>query len=408
MSLKNYSKKALCWIFRHSKISWNLLLMESTIMILDRYGIQEGILVVDDKDANRSKKTTRIHGVHKVKDKATSGYSMAQTIVFLYLVTKKFSIPVGFSFYTPDPVWSAWMAKDKLLKKQGTPKSERPPEPPKNWKTKHELALELMQKFKKKLPIFSVVAVLADALYGHAVFIDSVLKIWPEAQVISQLKKNQKLCFGKNKVSCEEHFASYGGWEHKINIRGRTAQTVLAGGGRLYVPSHKQKRFVIGLKYEGALKYRYLVAANLSWNMKHVMETYSFRWIVEVFLEDWACYGGFCSLAKQRGVEGSERPLILSLLFDHCFLLHPEQILSIEKQASLATFGNLLERSRMEAFIKFVQHLLEKEHPKNTLEDIVNELNRLFELRPYQKHLSGIEIIWGPPFKQTCLSTNKN
>ena len=63
--------------------------------------------------------------------------------------------------------------------------------------------------------------------------------------------------------------------------------------------------------------------------------------------------------------------MILSLLFDHCFLLHPEQSLSIKKQASLATFGSLLERSRMEAFIKFMQHFLEKEHPKKALEDDV-------------------------------------
>jgi hypothetical protein len=407
MSLKSYSKALLSWLLRHSKIAWDRLLMESTMMILERHGIYEGILVVDDKDIDRSKHTSRIDGVHKVKDKGTGGYKMAQTVVFLYLVTKKFSIPVGFAFYKPDPKWSEWLANDKRLRKQKIPKKERPEEPERNWKKKHELALELMQKFKENIPTFNVVAVMADALYGHAEFINGVLELWKETQVISQLRKNQKVCCGKRRVTCREYFESYRGWEQEIKIRGRKLQTVLAGGGRLHVPSHKQKRFVIGLKYDGENEYRYLLAANLSWNMKHVMEAYSFRWLVEVFLEDWACYGGFCSLAKQRDIEGSERPLILSLLFDHCFLFHPEQILSIEKQASLATFGSLLERSRMEAFIKLVQHILEEKEPQERFDSIVREMSNVFCLRPSEKHLNGIEILWGPihkaeKYKYTC------
>jgi len=398
MSLKNYGASAIRWMFCRSRIAWNDLLTASTMMIVDRYNIKEGVLVIDDKNIDRSKNTSRIYGVHKVKDKKTGGYSMAQSLVFLYFVTKKFCLPVGFAFYTPDPSWSRWKVEDTRLKKSGIAKAYRPKEPPRNWKKKHELALDLMKTFSQHISNVHIVGVLADALYGHSAFIDGVVRLWPQAQVISQLRKNQKICTAKKQMSCEEYFSSYQGWEQKITIRGRKVKMVLAGGGRLYVPSHDQTRWVIGLKYKDEKEYRYLVAANLSWNMLQVMNNYSLRWLIEVFLEDWSSYGGFCSLAKQRGVEGSERPLILSLLFDHCFLFHPEQTSSIEKQASLATFGSLVERSRMESFINFVRCLLKEEHPKETFENLVKNVNNIFVLRPSEKHLSGVEIEFGSSY----------
>ena len=285
MSLRNYGKGAIRWMFSHSKICWNRLLGTSVVMILELYGIQEGVLLVDDKDISRSKNTSRIHGVHKVKDKKTGGYSMAQTIIVLYLVTKKFCMPVGFAFYMPDSTWTEWVKENKRLKKLGTPKKERPAEPLRNWKKKHELAIELMISFKSQAPLIRIVAVLADALYGHRAFIDEVVKIWPQTQVVSQLRKNQKIRYGNIESPCEEYFKSYCGWEQQITIRGRKAKMVLAGGGRLTVSSHgNQKRWVIGLKYEDEVEYRYLVAANLSWNMLQVMNSYSLRWLIEVFL----------------------------------------------------------------------------------------------------------------------------
>lgn len=134
---------------------------------------------------------------------------------------------------------------------------------------------------------------------------------------------------------CENHFKSYPGWAHKITIRGRENKSVMAGGGRLYVSSHEAKRFVVAMKYEGEMDYRYLIASNLSWNMKEIIELFTIRCLVECFFEDWACYQGFCSLAKQCGVEGSERPLILSLLFGHCFFFQTQQQINIENNHSL-------------------------------------------------------------------------
>ena len=62
-----------------------------------------GVLVLDDSDKVRSRNTSKIAGVHKVKDKKTSGWFNGQEFIFLILVTGLVTIPVGFRFYTPDP-----------------------------------------------------------------------------------------------------------------------------------------------------------------------------------------------------------------------------------------------------------------------------------------------------------------
>jgi hypothetical protein len=398
LSLKTYTKHGISWMFRHSKIPWDKLLMSSVKVILKRYGLTKGVLIIDDKDLSRSKNAKKIHRLHKIKDKKTGGYFLGQNIVLLYLVTDKISIPVGFKFYSPDPALKAWQIErkaqqqTKIPRKQRTPKPERSPEHPK----KYELALQLLNTFKEQFPWFKVTAVLADCLYGHRPFIEGITKIWENIQVITKMRKDQNIRCGGKEHTCESYFKSYPGWGHKITIRGREKKEILAGGGRLYVPSHEAKRFVVAMKYENEMEYRYLIASNLSWNMKEIMELFTIRWLVECFFEDWACYQGFCSMAKQCGVEGSERPLILSLLFDHCFFFETQQQINIENNDSLATFGSLLEKTRAQALCHFIQELLDEESPKPKIQELVNLIDETFELKPSKQHFNGISILLEP------------
>jgi len=101
--LGKYSLAALSWMFRHSNIKWDLLLVYSTIVILRFHGIQGGTLVIDDSDKGRSKVAPMIAWLHKLKDKSSGGFINGQNMVFLILVTPLITIPVGFSFYMPDP-----------------------------------------------------------------------------------------------------------------------------------------------------------------------------------------------------------------------------------------------------------------------------------------------------------------
>ena len=54
-SLGTYSLAALSWMFRHSKMPWDHLLVVSVQVILQHHGLTSGALVIDDTDNPRSK-----------------------------------------------------------------------------------------------------------------------------------------------------------------------------------------------------------------------------------------------------------------------------------------------------------------------------------------------------------------
>ncbi len=107
-SLGTYSLAALSWMFRHSKMPWDTLLVASVRVILRHHGITSGTLVIDDTDNPRSKSAKALAYVYKLRDKESGGYLWGQSLVFLLFVTPKISIPVGVVFYQPAPEISAW------------------------------------------------------------------------------------------------------------------------------------------------------------------------------------------------------------------------------------------------------------------------------------------------------------
>jgi len=129
-SLGTYTLAALSWMFRHSKIPWDDLLVASVRVILHHHGTPSGSLIIDDTDNPRSKSAHTLAHLYKLRHKESGGYLWGQSLVFLVLVTPKISIPVGFPFYQPAPELSAWYKQEKALKKQGVPKPQCPPKPP--------------------------------------------------------------------------------------------------------------------------------------------------------------------------------------------------------------------------------------------------------------------------------------
>ena len=97
-SLGMYSLAALSWMFRHSKLPWDALLVASVRVILRSHGITSGHLLIDDTDNARSKAAKALAHLYKLRDKESGGYVWGQSLVFLVLVTPKISLPVGFVF----------------------------------------------------------------------------------------------------------------------------------------------------------------------------------------------------------------------------------------------------------------------------------------------------------------------
>src|SRR5216683_3045526 len=234
-SLGTYALAALSWMFRHSKIPWETLLVASVRVILRHYGITSGSLVIDDTDNPRSKAAKALAHLYKLRDKESGGYLWGQSLVFLVLVTPKISIPVGFAFYQPAPELSAWYKKEKVLKKQGVPPKQRPPKPAPNsqYPTKQQLALRLLEAFKAHHPDIRVHCIAADALYGTGVFVDEASALFGGVQVLSQIRSNQNIRAGQREQHVADYFATHPGTPHTIRIRGGDEVVVWVSSARL-------------------------------------------------------------------------------------------------------------------------------------------------------------------------------
>jgi len=137
-------------MFQQTKLNWDRLLQVSVIQVLRQYGITEDVLVADDSDHRRAKRTTRIYGTHKVFDKKTRDYFNGQCLVFLILVTSKVTVPVGFRFHRPDPERAKWQREDHRFPRTGQKKADRPAEPAPNlaYPRKAEQVLEWIGMFR--------------------------------------------------------------------------------------------------------------------------------------------------------------------------------------------------------------------------------------------------------------------
>lgn len=393
-SLGEYKINALSWMFRHSKLPWDLFLIISIQLILHKYGIKEGVLVVDDSDHQRAKSTKKIFKSHKIYDKKTGGYFNGQSLIFLLLVTSKITIPVGFCFHQPDPTYTAWRKEDKRLRKLGVKKAQRPiaPIPNLNYPSKFDQALKLIEKFRASFSAFIVKALVVDGLFATQKFMDNASMLCNNSQVISRLHGNQKVKFRNKEWSLDRYFKIYSGVIKSIKIRGEKEVDVLISSARLHVCAHGKKRFVIALKYSNEDEYRFLVATDMSWRTEDIVHCHTLRWLVEVFFEDWKLYEGWGQLAKHTGEDGSCRGVTLSLMLDYALILHPKQQASIENNLPAYTVGSLQKLCQGEAMLLSFQDLLSAENVAESLQSLSDKINKWIPLLSSSKHMNGRDL----------------
>ena len=388
-SLGTYALAALSWMFRHSKMPWDKLLVASVRVILQHHGITSGNLVIDDTDNPRSKSAKALAYLYKLRDKASGGYLWGQSLVFLLLVTPKISLPVGVVFYQPAPELSTWYKTEKALKKQGVPKKQRPPKPAPNpqYPTKQQLALRLLEAFKAQHPALRIHCITADALYGTASFVDEASAMFGGIQVISQIRSNQHIRVGQREQHVADYFATHPGTPHTIRIRGGDEVVAMVRSARLYVCSHKTKRFIVAMKYEGEETYRYLIASDLSWRTLDIVQGHSLRWLVEVFIQDWKSHEGWSQLTKQPGDEGARHSVILSLLVDHALFLHPDQHAQLKNNLPAYTVGSLRANVQVECLVDVIDDLVAADDPQEKLQGLTKALHEVFAFGRSKKHM---------------------
>lgn len=388
-SLGTYSMAALSWMFRHSKMPWDQLLVASVRVILRHHGITSGSLVIDDTDNPRSKAAKKLAYLYKLRDKESGGYIWGQSLVFLLLVTPKISLPVGFVFYQPDPELSTWYRREKTRKKHKGPKAQRLPKPAPHpdYPTKQQLALRLLADFKANHPDIRVHCITADALYGTAPFVDAASALFGGVQVLSQIRSNQNIRIGKREQHVADYFATHPGTPQRICIRGAEERAARVSSARLYVCSHKTKRFVVAIKYENEETYRYLIASDLSWRTLDIVQGHSLRWLVEVFIQDWKGHEGWAQLTKQPGEEGARHSVILSLLVDHSLFVHPEQQAQLKNNLPAYTVGSLRAHVQVTCLVDVIDDLVSSENPQDQLKRFTQALHDVFAFSRSKKHM---------------------
>jgi hypothetical protein len=124
--LGDYKIAALSSMFCEAKVAWNHLLLASVTLMLERHGITEGVLVLDESDRARLKRTKRTHKAHKQKTQGIGRLRQRTSYRFIVFVTPSVTVPVGFAFYMPDPALTVWAKEDRRLKKSGVAKEDRP------------------------------------------------------------------------------------------------------------------------------------------------------------------------------------------------------------------------------------------------------------------------------------------
>jgi hypothetical protein len=392
MSMQTYKIGALSWMFRYSKINFELLFRKSILQILTTYGIRSGHIIFDDTDRERSKNAVLLHGLGKQKDKKSGGYFLGQNILFMMLVTKKVTIPIGFAFYQNDPKWLMWKKEEDRLAKKGVKKEFRPIEVFRDYvlyPTKQQLCIELLKNFKAHFADITIQSIMADCFFGTKSWTQGMLSSYPNTQVISQLKSNQLITHQNKQYKISDYFGKRAAIKSQTVVRGGKKVDIYYSSVIARVDAHDSKRLIIAYKYEGETEFRYVFATNMSWMPHHVIATYTFRWLVEVFISDWKRFEAWAVLTKHTGVDGANHSLLLSLLFDHCLLLHPEQQARIHNNLPAATVGSLREKSIQQHLFNSIEYILNAPNPKELFKELVSNMERYYLLRDSTKHASG-------------------
>jgi hypothetical protein len=393
-SLGRRSARSVSWMFRQTNSFWRWRWQASVRVVLTKYGITAGVLVVDDSEKKRAKQTTRIYKAPKVKDKKSGGFINGQSVGLLLLVTPTITIPVGVEFYRPDPKRTAWNQEENRLKQRGVPRKQRPAKPEKNstYPPIPEIALRLLKAVHTACPELVIHGVVADNLYGTPVFLDQACAIFGGVQVIRKLRKNQPGRFQGKTMPVTTFFTRYPGVKQTIRIRGGDEVTVGGRSARIQVCAHGTKRFVIALKYEGEDEYRYLGASDMSWRHLDIVQAHTLRWLVEVFFQDWKTYEGWGQLTKQPDEAGSRRSVILSLVGDHGLLLHPDQLARIKDNLPACPVGSLGDSVKVASSMQFFEDILLSETPHEQLALMAQRAKEVFTLNASSKHLVGRDV----------------
>jgi hypothetical protein len=202
-----------------------------------------------------------------------------------------------------------------------------------------------------------VPCVTADALYGTATVVDGASALCGGVQVMSQLRSHQNMRAHKRELHVADDCATQPGTPQHSRIRGGEEVVALVASARWYLCAHHTKRLISALKYAGEESYRDLIASDLTWRTRDMVQAHTWRWLVEVFIQDWKSHEGWSQLTKQPGKEGARHGVILSLLVDHGLFLHPDQHAQLKNNLPAYTVGSRRAHVQVDCLVHMIEEI---------------------------------------------------
>jgi hypothetical protein len=278
-------------------------------------------------------------------------------------------MPVGVVFYQPAPELRAWSRTDKALKQQAVPTKQRPRKPAPNppYPTKAPLALRWLETFTAHHPDVRMHAVMAAALYGPATFVAGASALFRGVQVLAPSRSNQHIRVGKRDQHVADYVATHPGTPDSIRLRGGEEVVAIVGSARLSVCAHHTNRCIVAITYAAEETSRDLIASELSWRTRDMVQGHTMRWLVAVFMQDWKSYEGWSQLTKQPGDEGARHSVILSLLVAHRLFLHPDQQRQLQNNRPAYPVGSLRANVQVEWLVDVIGDLGSSDTPQDQL-----------------------------------------
>ena len=228
---------------------------------------------------------------------------------------------------------------------------------------------------------------MADALYGTATFVDGASALFRGGQVISQIRRNQNMRVGKRAQHVADYCATHPGTPYSSRIRGGDEVVAMVGSARLYVCAHNTKRFLVAIKYAEEETYRSLLASDLSWRTRDIVQGHTRRWLGEVFMQDWKSYAGWSPWTKQPGDEGARHSVILSLLVEHSLFMHPDQQRQLKNNLPAYTVGSLRAHVQGECLLEVIDDVGSSDNPQEKLKRFTQALHEVFACGHSKKHM---------------------
>jgi hypothetical protein len=84
--------------------------------------------------------------------------------------------------------------------------------------------------------------------------------------------------------------------------------------------------------------------------------------------------------------------VLLSLLCDHCLLLHPDQLARLKDKLPAYTVGSLRDRVRVDSTRQCFKAIVMSENPEEQFTVLAEKAKEVFRLNESRKHMGGRDL----------------